>query len=65
MFCPYKFTVKHLTNPNLVDPNLWQCEGSECEFFNTDYGRCCKYIESLTIDERVKLEHSNNSGRKK
>ena len=58
-YCPYKFNIKPIRNPNLVDPNLWQCEGSEREFFNVDYGRCCKYVETLTIDERVKLEHSN------
>lgn len=62
-YCPFKFgrfirgevLLKKLTP---VD-EFWECEGTDCEWFNPNYGRCCRYVESLTIDERVELEKKN------
>jgi len=62
-FCPHKFILKlsesQRNGTDMVDSDLWQCEGLDCEFFNPNYGRCCRYVESLTIDERVELEKKN------
>jgi len=59
MYCPLKFNIRPEATPGhsiLIDENLWQCEGTDCEWYNQEYGKCSLYLLALTIDERVELE---------